>query len=146
MLVLSAVITAPYTPLLLSFQTDENNGDIFWWGCERLLPLFWRRGRGCRGKRTRRFFFLQVSLWDSVTRFFASGFFHDSSSPKPLKITLGVMWNYFENSWRYSQVKVHQLYQRHRWQICHQRIIYILRRPPSSTSWGGIHKEKKSIG
>jgi hypothetical protein len=25
----------------------------------------------------------------SVTRFFASGFFHDSPSPKPLKITLG---------------------------------------------------------
>jgi hypothetical protein len=26
---------------------------------------------------------------DSVTRFFASGFFHESPSPKPLKITLG---------------------------------------------------------
>jgi hypothetical protein len=27
--------------------------------------------------------------WESVTRFFASGFFHESSSPKSLKITLG---------------------------------------------------------
>jgi hypothetical protein len=26
---------------------------------------------------------------DSVTRFFVSGFFHESSSPKPLKITVG---------------------------------------------------------
>jgi hypothetical protein len=26
---------------------------------------------------------------DSATRIFASGFFHESSSPKPLKITLG---------------------------------------------------------
>jgi hypothetical protein len=26
---------------------------------------------------------------DSVTRFFASGFFHESPSPKPLKITVG---------------------------------------------------------
>jgi hypothetical protein len=29
------------------------------------------------------------SYRDSVTRFFASGFFHESLSPKPLKITLG---------------------------------------------------------
>ncbi len=33
------------------------------------------------GKRT--------SLRDSVTRFFASGFFHESPSPRPLKMTLG---------------------------------------------------------
>jgi hypothetical protein len=26
---------------------------------------------------------------DNVTRFFASGFFHESPSPKPLKITVG---------------------------------------------------------
>jgi hypothetical protein len=25
--------------------------------------------------------------------------------------------NFFENSWRYSHVKVHHQYQRHRWQI-----------------------------
>ncbi len=31
-----------------------------------------------------------VHIWrDNVTRFFASGFFHESPSPKPLKITLG---------------------------------------------------------
>ncbi len=28
--------------------------------------------------------------------------------------------NFFENSGRYSQVKVHHRYQRHRWQICHR--------------------------
>ncbi len=27
--------------------------------------------------------------WKCVTRFFASGLFHESPSPKPLKITLG---------------------------------------------------------
>jgi hypothetical protein len=30
-----------------------------------------------------------INLRDSVKRFFASDFFHESSSPKPLKITLG---------------------------------------------------------
>jgi hypothetical protein len=30
-----------------------------------------------------------IYLNDSATRFFASGFFHESSSPKPLKITVG---------------------------------------------------------
>ncbi len=131
---------------------------------------------------------------DNDTRFFDSGFFHESSSPKPLKITLGhfkffskilgdirksmcttgtvsntleanlpsvstttvsnnwnnirlltlkgtmsrdflplvFSWislslapeypirtvsNFFENSRRYSQVKVHHQYQQHRWQI-----------------------------
>jgi hypothetical protein len=33
---------------------------------------------------------------DSVTRFFASGFFHESSSPKSLKITLGSFRNFSE--------------------------------------------------
>ncbi len=41
--------------------------------------------------------------------FFASGFFHESSSPKPLKINnIRVILNFFENSRGYSQVKVHR--------------------------------------
>jgi hypothetical protein len=32
---------------------------------------------------------LSTFKMDSVTRFFASGFFHESSSPKPMKIKLG---------------------------------------------------------
>ncbi len=35
------------------------------------------------------------SSWDSVTGFFVSGFFHESSSPKPLKITLGSFQIFF---------------------------------------------------
>jgi hypothetical protein len=50
-------------------------------------------------------------------KFFASGFFHESSSPKPLKITLGSFHIMFENSRRSSQVKVHDQYPRHRLKI-----------------------------
>ncbi len=45
---------------------------------------------------------------DSVTRFSTCGFFHESVSPKPLSIP--AISNFFENSWRYSQLKV-----LHRW-------------------------------
>ena len=47
-------------------------------------------------------------------------FFHESPSPKPLIITLGSNSNFFENSRKYSQVKVHHWCQWHRWQIFHQ--------------------------
>ncbi len=58
---------------------------------------------------------------DSVTRFFASGLFHESSSHKPLKITLGSVILYlFKNLRRYSQVKMHHWYQQHRWPICYR--------------------------
>jgi hypothetical protein len=40
--------------------------------------------------------------------------FHESSSPKPLKITA---LNFCENLLRYLQVKVHHRYQQHQWQI-----------------------------
>ncbi len=43
-------------------------------------------------------------------------FFHESSSPKPLKITQG-KFRIFRNLRRYSQVKVHHRYQWRRWQI-----------------------------
>ncbi len=44
-------------------------------------------------------------------RFFASGFFHESVSPQPQSKI------FFENSRRYSQIKVHDRYQRHQRQI-----------------------------
>ncbi len=43
---------------------------------------------------------------DSVTRFFASGFFHESPSPKPLKIMLGSFQIFIENSRRYCILKL----------------------------------------
>jgi hypothetical protein len=38
-----------------------------------------------------------LSLRDSVTRFCASGFIRESSSPKPLKKNIWVISNFFEN-------------------------------------------------
>jgi hypothetical protein len=52
-----------------------------------------------------------TKLWsylkrDGVKRFFASGFFHESISPKPLEITLGFFQILLTNSRRSLQVKV----------------------------------------
>jgi hypothetical protein len=44
--------------------------------------------------------------------------FYESVSPQPQNIQLGLFRIFFENSVRYSQVKVHR-YQRHRRKICH---------------------------
>ncbi len=44
---------------------------------------------------------------DSVTRFFASGFFHESVSPQPPEDHIRTVLYFLENSQRYSQVKVH---------------------------------------
>ncbi len=58
---------------------------------------------------------------DSVTRFFASGFFHESSSPKPPKIKIGSYLFFFTKIWgEIRKWRVHHWYQRHQWQICHQ--------------------------
>ncbi len=55
---------------------------------------------------------------DSVTRFFASGFFHEYSFQTP-ENKIRVVSNFSKNSARrYSQVKVHHWYQWHRWEIC----------------------------
>ncbi len=87
---------------------------------------------------------ISPALWvlkPSVTRFFASGCFHESSSPKPPKITLGSLRNFSKirgniHKWRCItgiNDTCHR-YQRHRrqilppvplvlwyrWQICHR--------------------------
>ncbi len=49
-------------------------------------------------------------------RFFASGFFHESPSPKPLIITLG-SFRFFSKIRGYIRNKVHHRCQWHRWQI-----------------------------
>ena len=48
--------------------------------------------------------------------FFASGFFHESVSPKPL-YTIRAILNFFKNSRRYSQLKVHHRCRENRWQM-----------------------------
>jgi hypothetical protein len=44
-------------------------------------------------------------------------FFHESSSSKPLQMTIGTFRIFFENSRWYLQVKLHHRNQRRRWQI-----------------------------
>jgi hypothetical protein len=51
-------------------------------------------------------FLLQVFLWITF--------------PQAPDNNIRIISNFFENSWRYSQVKVHHRCQLHRWQICHQ--------------------------
>ena len=41
------------------------------------------------------------------------------SFPPATEYPIRTVFNFFENSRRYSQVKVHHRYQRQRWQICH---------------------------
>jgi hypothetical protein len=50
---------------------------------------------------------------------FVSGFFHESVYPPAPEYPIRIVSNFCENSRRYSQVKVHHQYQRHRWQIFH---------------------------
>ncbi len=59
---------------------------------------------------------------DSVTRFFASGFFYESVSPKP-DYTISAVSNFFENSRRYSQLKVCHRCQR-REKIFNQKFFF----------------------
>ncbi len=47
-------------------------------------------------------------------------FFSWITFPQAPENNIRVILNFFENSWRYSQVKVHHRCQQHRWQICHR--------------------------
>ncbi len=51
---------------------------------------------------------------------FCFWFFSSISFPPAPEYPIRTVSIFFENSRRYSQVKVHQRYQRHRWQICHR--------------------------
>ncbi len=51
---------------------------------------------------------------------FCFWFFPWISFPPAPEYSIKTVSNFFENSLRYMQVKVHRQYQRHRWQICHQ--------------------------
>ncbi len=55
-----------------------------------------------------------LSYKGTESRNFLFQVFHESSFPKPLKITAS---NFCENLLRYLQVKVHHRYQQHQWQI-----------------------------
>ncbi len=53
-----------------------------------------------------------LSLRESVTRFFASGFFMNQFPPAS-EYYIKTVSNFFENSMRYSHVKVDHRYQQH---------------------------------
>ncbi len=63
-------------------------------------------------------------------------FFHKSVSPKPLRIPLGSFRIFFENSRRYSQLKICHRRQWHRWQMQnifdHKSFNYLLWTPLGS--------------
>ncbi len=51
---------------------------------------------------------------------FCFWFFSWISFPQAPEYTITAVSNFFENSRRYSQLKVYHRCQRHRWQICHR--------------------------
>ncbi len=51
---------------------------------------------------------------------FCFWFFSWISFPQAPEYPIMTVYNFFKNSRRYSQVKVHHRYQRHRWQICYR--------------------------
>ncbi len=53
-------------------------------------------------------------------KIFCFWFFSWISFPQAPEYPIRIISNFFENSLRYSQVKVHHWFQRHRWQICHR--------------------------
>ncbi len=61
-----------------------------------------------------------VSLKGQCHEIFCFWFFSWISFPQAPEYTIRVVSNFFENSRRYSQLKVDHRYQRHRWQICHR--------------------------
>jgi len=69
-----------------------------------------------------------ILLWrDGVTRFFASGFFSWIIFPQAFEIIIRIISNVYKNFRRYSQVKVHHLYQwhrRYRCCCCYRRQIF----------------------
>jgi hypothetical protein len=86
--------------------------------------------------RTRTFHtvYSQLSVWGTEIRdlvycsqllkgqcheMFCFWFFHESEYPPAPEYLIRTISNFFKNSQRYSQVKVHHRYQRHRRQICH---------------------------
>ncbi len=77
-------------------------------------------GSGCVPKPPRSGTMASAYGNDSVTRFFASGFFSWINFPPAPEYPNRTVSNFFENSLRYSQVKVYHRYQRHHSKFCHQ--------------------------
>ena len=73
----------------------------------------------------------------TVSRDFCFWFFSRISFPPAPEYPIRTISNFFENSRRYSQVKVHHQYQRHRWQILPPfslvLLIPVANLPPVST-------------
>ncbi len=73
-----------------------------------------------------------IPLKGQCHEIFCFWFFSWISFPPAPEYPIRTVSNFFENSRRYSQVKVHHRYQRHRWQNC--------RRPVSMTPVANCHR------
>ncbi len=71
-------------------------------------------------------FFIEHVLKEQRHEIFCKWFFSWISFPPAPEYPIRTVTNFFENSQRYSQVKVHHRYQRHRWQAA--------KLPPVSTT------------
>ncbi len=60
------------------------------------------------------------ALKGQCNEIFCFWFFWWISFPPAQEYCIRTVSNFFENLRRYSQVKMHHRYQRHRWQICHR--------------------------
>ncbi len=66
------------------------------------------------------FFSEKHTLKGQCHEIFCFWFFFMNQFPPAPEYPIRTVLNFFENSQRYSQVKVCHRYQRHRWQICHR--------------------------
>ena len=64
--------------------------------------------------------FFNYCLKGQCHEIFCFWFFSWISFPPAPEYHIRTVLNFFENSQRYSQAKVHHRYQRHWWQICHR--------------------------
>ncbi len=80
--------------------------------------IFWKKLQKTAAKSTVPYF--KSWLKGTMSRDFLFSFFHESSSPNRLKIPLGSFLNFSNIPRDILQIKVHQRYHWHQWQICHQ--------------------------
>ncbi len=92
-------------------------GQWGWGGPGHFWALKWQRAKRNDENSRIRIRILLMVLPDkgTDTKFFASGIFHGSPSPKPLKTTLESLQMFSRIRGDISQVKVLHWYQRHRW-------------------------------
>ncbi len=112
--VMSVLDVKRHTAIVLIYSPINISGYILMLEC----PSFnWKSRRLKACSQWSCFFFLLLK--GIVSREFLLLVFPWISFPPAPEYSIRTVLNFFENSWRHSQVKVHHGYQRHQWQICH---------------------------